>query len=107
MNLTFSSEFTNAIEKKQIAEQEAKQAEYNAQKATVDARASVEKAKGEAESNLTLTLARAQAESQRLLRQNVTKDIIQLEYLKRWNGVLPSVLTGNGGTVMLNLGDKQ
>lgn len=112
VDLNFTSEFNHAVEAKQIAEQEAKQAEYVAQKATQDAKAQINRAKGQAESNLSiakadaeakLISARAQAEGQKLLRQTITPEILQLEYYKAWNGVLPSVLTGNGGGVMLQL----
>jgi regulator of protease activity HflC (stomatin/prohibitin superfamily) len=112
VDLDFTKEFNHAVEQKQIAEQEAKQAEYVAQKATQDAKARVNSAKGQAEANLAiakaeaeanLVKARAQAEGQKLLKQTLTHDVLQLEYLKRWNGVLPSVLTGNGGGVMLQI----
>jgi prohibitin 1 len=112
VDLDFTREFNHAVEAKQIAEQEAKQAEYNAQKAAQDAKAAVNKAKGEAESNIALANAeaksslvksRAQAEGQKLLKQTLTKDVLQLEYLRKWNGQLPSVLTGNGNGVMLNV----
>lgn len=105
VNLSFTKEFDNAVEEKQIAEQQAKQAEYVAQKAIQDAKAKVNEAKGDAESRVIN--ARAQAESQRLLKESLTKDLIQLEYLKKWNGVLPTVLTGSGSGIMLNLQNKE
>jgi prohibitin 1 len=101
VDLDFTKEFNHAVEQKQIAEQEAQQAKYHTQKAEQDAKASVNKARGEAES--TLVKAKAEAESKNLLKQTLTKDIIQLEYLKRWNGQLPSIMTGNGGGMMLQL----
>lgn len=104
-DLDFTKEFNHAVEQKQIAEQEAKQAEYVALKATQDAKAAVEKAKGEAQSNLTV--ARAQAEGQKLLKQTLTRDVLQLEYLKKWDGVLPTVMSGNGGGIIMNLSDSK
>lgn len=104
-NLDFTREFNHAVEEKQIAEQQAKQASYVAEKATQDAKAAVETAKGEAES--VLVNARAQAEGQKLLKQTLTKDVLALEYLKKWNGVLPQVMSGSGGGLMLNLNKIQ
>lgn len=101
VDLSFTAEFNKAVENKQIAEQDAKQAEYVALKATQDAKATVNAAKGVAEAKLIN--ARAQAEGQKLLKQTLTRDVLQLEYLKKWDGKLPSVLTGNGGGVMLTL----
>lgn len=101
VNLDFTPDFNRAIEAKQVAEQQAKQAEYLAQKRTAEAKAAVEEAKGQAESSLTN--ARAQAESQKLLQKTITKEVLQLEYLKRWNGVLPTVMSGNSNGLILNL----
>lgn len=101
VDLNFTNEFNHAVEQKQIAEQQAKQAAYVAEKATQDAIATVNAAKGEAEA--VLVNARAQAEGQKLLKLNLTKEVLQLEYLKRWDGKLPNVLTGNGGGVMLSV----
>lgn len=101
VDLDFDKEFNRAVEQKQIAEQEAKQAEYVALKATQDAKAAVETAKGEAQSNLTK--ARAQAEGQRLLKETLTSDVLQLEYLKKWDGKLPTVMSGKSNGMILNL----
>jgi prohibitin 1 len=101
VDLDFTKEFNHAVEQKQIAEQQAKQASYIAEKATQDAIAAVNTAKGEAESRLVN--ARAQAEGQKLLKQTLTKDVLALEYLKKWDGKLPEVITGNGGGIMLNM----
>lgn len=60
VDLSFTKEFNHAVEQKQVAEQEAKQAEYVALKATQDAIAAVNTAKGQAEA--VLVNARAQAE---------------------------------------------
>lgn len=105
VDLSFTTQFSHAIEEKQIAEQQAKQAHYVADKATQDAIASVNKARGQAQSNLLM--ARSQAESQKLLHSSLTDRILRMEYLKRWNGVLPSVLTGDNGNVMLNMAVKE
>lgn len=79
VNLSFSTEFTHAIESKQIAEQEAKQAEYVALKAIQQAKAEVNRAKG-------------QAEAQNLLKQTLTKEILQQKAIDKWNGAFPQVM---------------
>ncbi len=82
VNLQFSPGFTHAIEQKQIAEQQAKQAEYVAAKATQDARAEVERAKG-------------QAEAQRLLKQTITSEILQQRAIEKWDGKFPQIMGSN------------
>lgn len=64
-NLNFSPEFTKAVERKQIAEQKAKEAEYDALRATKEADSEVNRAKG-------------QAEAQRLLKANTSPEILKL-----------------------------
>lgn len=90
VNLAFSDEFTNAIEAKQIAEQAAKQASYVAQKATQDALATVELAKG-------------QAEAQKLLRSSLTKEILQQRAIEKWDGKFPQVMGGTGALPFVNI----
>lgn len=91
VNLRFSKDFENAIERKQVAEQEAKQAEYTTLKAVQDAKAEVAKARG-------------QAEAQNLLKTTLTHEILESRAIDKWNGVLPQVT--NGATPFINVGAK-
>ena len=85
VNLTFSPGFTHAIEQKQIAEQ----AEYVAAKATQDARAEVERAKG-------------QSEAQRLLKQTITREILQQRAIEKWDGHFPHFM-GSGALPLIDM----
>lgn len=106
VNLTFSEEFSKAIEAKQIAEQTSKQAEYEAQKAKVDAGAAVNKARGLADSALIAAQAESQANKLKLL--TLTPQLIQYEAVRRWDGKTPTVMGGNGGMMFnLPLGTKE
>ncbi len=90
VNFSFSPEFSRAIESKQIAEQEAKQAEFIAQKATQEAQAEINRAKG-------------QAEAQRLQRQTLTPELLQKQAIEKWDGRFPTVITGDGTLPLINL----
>jgi regulator of protease activity HflC (stomatin/prohibitin superfamily) len=79
VNVYFSARFGEAVEAKQIAEQEAKRAEYIALKASKEAEAKVNLAKGE-------------AEAQRLLRDSLTTEILQRQAIEKWNGKLPLIM---------------
>lgn len=94
VNVSFSPEFSKSIEAKQIAEQEAKQAEYIALKASQEAQANINRAKG-------------QAEAQRLLRETLTPELLQKEAIEKWNGQFPSVMAGDGALPMINLSARQ
>lgn len=93
VNLTFSHEFTQAIEQKQIAEQNAKKASYVAVMATEEAKASVNRARGE-------------AEAQKLMQTTITKEILQLKAVEKWNGQFPQVM-GSGTLPFINVTPKQ
>ncbi|MEA5515960.1 prohibitin family protein [Nodularia sp. UHCC 0506] len=90
VDFAFSPEFSKAIESKQIAEQEAKQAEFIAQKATQEAQADINRAKG-------------QAEAQRLQRLTLTPDLLQKQAIEKWDGRFPTVMSGNGALPLINI----
>jgi regulator of protease activity HflC (stomatin/prohibitin superfamily) len=90
VNIHFSDRFREAVEAKQIAEQDAKRAEFVALKATKEAEAEVNRAQG-------------QAEAQRLLRENLTAEILQKQAIEKWDGHFPTVFGGNGTLPFINL----
>ncbi len=90
VNIHFSQRFSEAVEAKQIAEQDAKRAEFIALKAMKEAEAEVNRAKG-------------QAEAQRLLRENLTSEILQKQAIEKWDGHFPTVLGGGGALPFINV----
>jgi regulator of protease activity HflC (stomatin/prohibitin superfamily) len=96
VEIGFSTEYTKAIEDKQVAEQEAEKAGYLVQKAEAVRKANVTEAKG---------LAEAQQLQSRTITPNFLKKL-ELENQKaaiaKWDGVLPKMNTGGGG-MLLNL----
>ena len=96
VDFQFSPEFNRAIEDKQVAEQAALRAENDLKRIKTEAIQVREAAQGQADAQLTV--ARAEAEAQRLLRQTLTDEIIRLRAIEKWDGTLPQV-TGGGGSV--------
>ncbi len=80
IHVNFSDKFSDAVEAKQIAEQDAKRAEFIALKAIKKAEAQVNLAKGEAEVN-------------RLLHQSLTRQILERQAIEKWNGRLPLIVS--------------
>lgn len=78
----FSKAFNDAIEAVQIANQKVAQA-----------RQELETVKVEAEKQVTE--AQARAEAQRLQQQTLTQEILMQEWIKRWDGKLPTYVTGD------------
>ena len=100
VGFSFSKIFMEAIESKQTAEQLA-----------LKAKRDLDRIKIEAEQ--TITAARAEAESLRLQRANISPDLIELRKIEanlraidKWNGILPQV-TGGGAIPFIGVGDVQ
>lgn len=89
VHVHFSQRFSDAVEAKQIAEQEAKAGEFLALKAVKEAEAKVNLAKGE-------------AEVQRLLQNNLTPELLERQAIEKWDGKLPLIF-GEGGKNLLDL----
>lgn len=89
VHVHFSERFSDAVEAKQIAEQEAKKGEFLALKAAKE---------GDAKVNL----AKAEAEVQRLLRENLTRELLERQAIEKWNGKLP-LIVGDGNKNLLDL----
>ena len=83
VHVHFSQRFDEAVEAKQIAEQEAKRAEFVALRAKREAEARVNLAYGE-------------AEAQRLVKETLTPEVLQKQTIEKWNGKLPKIVGNNG-----------
>ncbi len=88
VDIEFSSEFAQAVERKQVAEQDAQRSVYIAQKAEQEAQARINQARGE-------------AEAQKLLQVSIDANILRKQELDnqrlaidKWDGILPKVNSG-------------
>jgi regulator of protease activity HflC (stomatin/prohibitin superfamily) len=79
LQVDFSQRFREAVEAKQVAEQEAKRAEFEAVKAQRMAEARVFQARGE-------------AQAQQLLQAGLTPEVLEHQAIEKWNGHLPLVM---------------
>lgn len=86
----FTAEYNAAIEAKQTAQQNALKAEQDLQRIRVEA-------------EQTVTKAEAEAEAYRLKSEQLTPEIILSNYIEKWDGKLPAVVSGEGGTMMIDL----
>ena len=89
VHVHFSQRFSDAVEAKQIAEQEAKKAVFVVLKASQEAEAKVNLAKGD-------------AEAQRLQHETLTTKLLIKQAIEKWNGE-PPLIVGEGSTKLLNL----
>lgn len=90
INFEFSKEFDAAIEAKQTAEQNALKAQQDLARIKVEAQQKIEQAK-------------AEAEAYRLKSQQITREMILMEYINKWDGKLPTV--ASDGTTMIDISE--
>lgn len=101
VNFNFSEELNNAIEKKQVAEQNKLKAETDKQKTIIEAEAKAEQKKieAEAEANATLAKAEAEAKANEMLNKSLSDKVINYNAIEKWNGELPKV-NGNSANII-------
>ncbi|OLY83596.1 Prohibitin-1 [Smittium mucronatum] len=108
-HLTFGRDFTEAVEKKQIAQQEAERARFVVERAEQEKKASIIRAEGEAEAatRISNALEKAGQGLLQLRRIEATKEIAATLAGSRNVTYLPSSSNGgNGGAnMLLNIGN--
>lgn len=93
INFDFSEAYINAIEEKQVAQQQLLKAETEKQTAITNA---------EAEAEATKIRAEAEAEANRILAESITAELIEYQKIEKWNGELP-VVSGGDTTPILDV----
>ena len=98
-NMDFTDAFTDAVEAKQVAQQNKLRAETEAEQKVVEAKAAAEvrKVNADAAAYELLAKAEAEAEANRKISESLTQELINYTYAQAWNGKLPTVMTGEGG----------
>ena len=112
-DLDFTEAFTNAVEEKQVAEQQKLKAktqqeqkiiesEAEAKRKVIAAEAEAEVVKIQAES--AKYAGEREAEVNRKLGESLTPELVQYYYANKWNGILPTYMGGETSIPMLNFG---
>lgn len=95
----YNAEFEKAINNKKLAEQEAlRLVDVTKQKEELLKQAGIEK-------DIAIQQAEGEAKSLQIKGASIASNpkIIQLEWINKWNGVLPTYVMGDGQNIMLNL----
>lgn len=109
VNFDFSAEFNDAIEAKQVAEQNLIKTKTEQEQAIVVAEAEAKKKviAAEAEANAIKTKADAQAQANQQLAKSLNEDLINYQAIEKWDGVLPKVASSANPLVALDLNESQ
>lgn len=102
VNFDFSEEFNNAIEAKQVAEQNLIKTQTEQEQAIVIAEAEAEKKiiSAEAEAAAILAEAQAQADANKLIEESLSEKVLVYEQITKWDGVMPKVTDGSGNLLL-------
>ena len=110
VNFDFTEEFNNAIEAKQVAEQNLLKTKTEQEQAKVVAKTEAEKKviAANAEAEAILAQAQAQADANKLLEESLSDKVIAYEQIQKWNGVMPKVTGSDSGLLIdVNVDDAQ
>lgn len=104
-DMDFTDAFTNAVEAKQVAEQNKLKAQTEAEQRIIEANAAAEIAKvnaeaaaeakkiaADAEAYKIAAKAEAEAAANKQIAESLTKELIEYKYYETWDGELPGVV---------------
>lgn len=100
-NIDFTDAFTNAVEQKQVAQQEKLRAQTETERLKIEAEAAAERAKIEAEAaaEVVRIAAEAEAAANRTIAASLTDKVLTNRYIEKWNGEL-SMVSGSTNTLI-------
>ena len=101
-NMDFTDAFTDAVEAKQVAQQNKLRAETEAEQKVIEAQAAAEvrKVNADAEAYEVRAKAEAEAEANRMISESLTQALISYTYAQSWNGELPTVMSGSENSMV-------
>lgn len=98
LNFDFSDAFINAIEEKQVAQQQLLKAETEKQTAITNA---------EAEAETIRIKAEAEADANNKIRESLSEEIIRSKFYEKWNGELPQAMGSDSVITNIDGGSAQ
>ncbi len=104
-DIDFKASFTDAVEAKQVAQQNKLRAETEAEQKVIEAEAEqrVRKINADAEAYEMTIKAEAEAEANRKIAESLNEDILRKMYYDNWDGKLPTVMGGEGAMSLIEV----
>ncbi len=106
-DMDFTDAFTDAVEAKQVAQQNKLKAQTEAEQRVIEAQAAAEvkKVQADAEAYEVLRKAEAEAEANRKIAESLTDSLIDYTYAQRWDGKLPQIMQGKESGLLVDVGE--
>ncbi|MCC7290358.1 prohibitin family protein [bacterium] len=89
-SINFQSDYVDAVEQKQIEKEKVITEQYIAQQEEFRKKATITKAEGD-------------AAAQRLQQQTLSNALIKKLWIEKWNGILPTTMTDNNASFLIDL----
>lgn len=122
-DIDFTDAFTNAVEAKQVAQQNkltaqtqqdqlTMEAHQEAQRQVIKAQADADQAKIAAEADLEVTkiqadaaeyAGRKEAAKNEAIAKSITKELVNYYYIQQWDGKLPTTVLGDSANLLFNM----
>ena len=109
VNIDFYSDYNDAIEAKQVAEQNLLKTKTEQEQAIVVAEAEAKKKviAADAEATSIKTKAEAQAEANKTISESLSNELIKYQTIDKWDGVLPKVANDANPLISLDLDEQK
>lgn len=107
VNFDFSDEFNQAIEQKQVAEQNKLRAETEKQQKIIEAEAAAKQKTiaAEAEAEATLKKAEAEAKANEKINASLSQNVLKYLQIDKWNGEYPNVVSSDS-SILIDIPDE-
>ena len=113
INFDFSAEFNDAIEQKQVAEQNKLRAETEKEQKIIEAQADAEqkviaakaeadaiRQKAEAEADAIRQKAEAEADANEKINASLNENVLKYQQIEKWNGEYPNVVSSDSSILV-------
>jgi len=106
-DMDFTDAYTNAVEAKQVAQQNKLKAETEAEQKIIEAEASAKVAKVKAQGNADAKriAAEAEADANKKIAASLDERVLRNKWYEKWNGEYPQVVSGGGTIIEFPMGE--
>ena len=107
-DMDFTDAYTNAVEAKQVAQQNKLKAETEAEQKIIEAEANAEVARVKAQGNADAKriAAEAEADANKKIAASLDENVLTNKWYEKWNGEYPQVVSGGGTIIEFPMGES-
>lgn len=100
-DMDFTDAYTNAVEAKQVAQQNKLKAETVAEQKVIEAEANAEvsRIKAQGKADAAKIAAEAEAEANKMIAKSLNENVLKNKWYEKWDGKYPQVVS-DGGTII-------